>query len=107
MAKLADVIRRLERHRLPVHVTPTASLMFKAIASALPKSTGLVLLSLLNPRLTDAVLRLLGRQGSAFDPIFHNTASLTMLRGSDKINVIPSEVAFEIDGRLLPGCQPD
>ena len=107
MAKLADVIRRLERHRLPVHVTPTASLMFKAIASALPKTTGLVLLSLLNPRLTDAVLRVLGRQGSAFDPIFHNTTSLTILRGSDKINVIPSEVTFEIDGRLLPGRQPE
>jgi acetylornithine deacetylase/succinyl-diaminopimelate desuccinylase-like protein len=65
-----------------------------------------VLRSLLNPRLTDAVLRLLGSQGRTFDPLFHNTASLTMVRGSDKINVIPSEIHFQIDGRLLPGLRP-
>jgi acetylornithine deacetylase/succinyl-diaminopimelate desuccinylase-like protein len=107
MARLADVIRRLERRRLPVHVTPIARLMFESIASALPMPTAFALRSLLNPRLTDTLLRILGPQGAAFDPLFHNTASLTVLRGSDKINVIPSEVSFEIDGRLLPGYHPD
>jgi acetylornithine deacetylase/succinyl-diaminopimelate desuccinylase-like protein len=106
MAKLAALIRALESRRLPTHITPAASLMFRAIAAALPGASGLVLRSLLNPRLTNAVLRLLGRQGQTFDPLFHNTASLTMVRGSDKINVIPSEIHFEIDGRLLPGLQP-
>lgn len=107
MARLAEVIRRLERRRLPVHVTPTARLMFESIASALPATTAFVLRSLLNPRLTESLLRLLGSQGAAFDPLFHNTASLTVLKASDKINVIPSEISFEIDGRLLPGYHPD
>ena len=39
--------------------------------------------------------------------MLHNTVSGTILHGSDKINVIPSEVSVEIDGRLLPGYRPD
>jgi acetylornithine deacetylase/succinyl-diaminopimelate desuccinylase-like protein len=31
----------------------------------------------------------------------------TVLHGSDKFNVIPSEVSVELDGRLLPGFKPD
>ena len=30
-----------------------------------------------------------------------------MLHGSDKLNVIPSEVSVQLDGRLLPGHQPE
>jgi len=107
MARLARVIQQLERHRLPVHVTPVARLMFESIGPALPKLTGLGLRSLLNPQLTNTVLRLLGPQGLAFDPLFHNTVSVTVVRASDKVNVIPSEIGFELDGRLLPGFQPD
>jgi len=31
----------------------------------------------------------------------------TMIRGGSKINVIPSEIIIEMDGRLLPGYNPD
>jgi acetylornithine deacetylase/succinyl-diaminopimelate desuccinylase-like protein len=30
-----------------------------------------------------------------------------MLRGSDKVNVIPNEVSLVCDGRMLPGFDPD
>jgi acetylornithine deacetylase/succinyl-diaminopimelate desuccinylase-like protein len=33
--------------------------------------------------------------------------SATILHGADKINVIPAEVSVELDGRLLPGYDPD
>jgi acetylornithine deacetylase/succinyl-diaminopimelate desuccinylase-like protein len=62
---------------------------------------------LTNPVLTNRVLNLLGERGRVFDPLLHNTVSATILHGSDKINVIPSEVSVEMDGRLLPGCGPD
>lgn len=35
-----------------------------------------------------------------------NTISITGIKGSDKINVIPSEASAEIDVRLLPGEEP-
>jgi acetylornithine deacetylase/succinyl-diaminopimelate desuccinylase-like protein len=49
------------------------------------------------------VLGLLGERGRLFDPILHNTVSPTIVRGGDKINVIPSEASIELDARLLPG----
>jgi acetylornithine deacetylase/succinyl-diaminopimelate desuccinylase-like protein len=48
----------------------------------------------------------MGQRGRPFDPLLHNTVSPTILRGSSKINVIPSEVSIELDGRLLPGYSP-
>jgi acetylornithine deacetylase/succinyl-diaminopimelate desuccinylase-like protein len=107
MARLSQLLQQLDKHRLPVHVTPVARLMFKTMASSVGGLTGLILGQLTNAVLTDHVLNLLGERGRVFDLLLHNTVSATILHGSDKINVIPSEVSVEIDGRLLPGCCPE
>jgi acetylornithine deacetylase/succinyl-diaminopimelate desuccinylase-like protein len=107
MSRLAQVLQRLDQHRLPVHITPAARQMFEAVASALPFPAGLVLRQLLNPSLTDSLLKLLGERGQIFEPLFHNTVNATIVRGGEKINVIPTEIVLELDGRLLPGCGPD
>jgi len=107
MARLSEVLRRLDARRLPVHLTPTARAMIEAISSALGGTAGFVLGQLKNPALTNAVLNLLGERGALFDPMLHNTVSPTILRGSTTINVIPSEVSVDLDGRLLPGFSPD
>lgn len=109
MARLARVLRTLDRWRLPVHVTPVAKGMIETIAASLPLPTGLVLRQLLNPALTDRTLALLGDKGRSFDPLLHNTVNVTVVRGGDtrEPNVIPSEVFLGLDGRLLPGYGPD
>lgn len=35
--------------------------------------------------------------------LFHNTISTNIIKGGDKINVIPSEVTAELDSRTIPG----
>jgi acetylornithine deacetylase/succinyl-diaminopimelate desuccinylase-like protein len=107
MAKLARVLQQLDRRHLPVHITPAARQMIEGMASALSFPQNLILRQLLNPRLTDLMLRLLGARGQGLGPLFHNTVNATIVRGGDKINVIPSEIALELDGRLLPGFKPD
>lgn len=107
MAKLSKLLERLDRHRLPVHVTPVARLMIKTMASVTGGLTGLILGQLINPALTNLLLNTLGERGRNFDPLLHNTVSPTILHGSEKVNVIPSEVSVELDGRLLPGYSPD
>jgi acetylornithine deacetylase/succinyl-diaminopimelate desuccinylase-like protein len=107
MARLSKLLQQLDKHRLPVHITPTVQIMFKTMASALGGLTGLMLGQLTNPTLTNSVLNLLGERGRVFDPVLHNTVSPTVLHGSDKINVIPSELFVGLDGRLLPGYRPD
>jgi acetylornithine deacetylase/succinyl-diaminopimelate desuccinylase-like protein len=107
MARLGRLLRRLDRQRLPVHITPAARQMIEGMAQGLPTGQGLLLRQLLNPRVTDQVLTLLGPIGANLDPLLHNTVSPTMLRGSDQLNVIPAEVSVDLDGRLLPGYGPD
>jgi len=106
MAKLARLLQRLDRRRLPVHVTPVTRRMLETMAAALPFPTGALLRQLLRPARADAILALLGERGRIFDPLLHNTVNATIVRGGDKINVIPSEVVVELDGRLLPGYGP-
>jgi acetylornithine deacetylase/succinyl-diaminopimelate desuccinylase-like protein len=106
MAKLARLLKRLDRRRLPVHVTPVARRFLETMSDASPFPTGTVLRGLLDPRLTDRMLALLRSKGQVFDPMLHNTVNATIVRGGEKINVIPSEVTVEMDGRLLPGYSP-
>ena len=107
ITKLADFLTKIDQHRLPVHITPVARLMLKEMASSLGGLNGLILGQLTSPALADHVLKLLGERGHLFSTLIHNTVSPTVLHGSNKVNVIPGEVALELDGRLLPGFKPD
>jgi acetylornithine deacetylase/succinyl-diaminopimelate desuccinylase-like protein len=107
MARLSRLLQKLDRHRLPAHVTPVARQMVETMAAVLPAAQGLVVRQILNPALTNGLLALLGSTGAVLDPLLHNTVSPTILHGSDKINVIPNQVTVELDGRLLPGRTPD
>lgn len=107
MARLSRMLDTLDKKRLPVHITPVAGSMFNSMAAELSGFPRLFLGQLTNPALTDLVLNLLGERGNLFSPLLHNTVSPTILHASDKVNVIPSEVSVELDGRLLPGFTPE
>lgn len=106
MAKLSQLLRQLDEASLPVHVTQPARMMFEAMGAAMNGTPGWIVRQLANPSLTKSMLGLLGERGKLFVPLLHNTVSPTILHGSNKINVIPGEVAVELDGRLLPGFKP-
>ena len=107
MAKLAKLIERLEENRLPVHVTPIMRQMMETVAQNQPFPTSTILRQLLNPPLSGVVLKLLGERGRMFEALLRNTVNPTIVRGGEKVNVIPNEVVLELDGRLLPGYGPD
>ena len=107
MAKLADFLHRLDHNRLPVHITSVARQMVETIASNLSFPRNLMFRQLLTPFLTNGILSMLGDTSQYFDPLLHNTVNATIVRGGEKINVIPSEITVELDGRLLPGFSAD
>ncbi len=106
MARLSRLLQKLDKNRLPVHITRVASLFFKTVALSLGGLKGLIVGQLTNPLLTNSLLNLLGERGRLFDPLLHNSVSATILHGSEQINVIPSEISVGLDGRLLPGYHP-
>jgi len=107
LARLGKLLADLDRKRMPVHVTPVVRESMEAMAAALPRAQATVLRSLLKPRLTDGALRLLGAQGLGLEPMLRNTVNATIVRGGSKINVVPSAIELELDGRALPGFSPE
>ena len=106
MNELGRVLNLLTTRRLPVHVTAVTKKMLETIGNNLPFPTGLALRQMTNPKLTDRMLALAGDAGHLLDPLLHNSVSPTIVNGGDKINVIPSEITLDLDGRLLPGFHP-
>ena len=106
MARLGKMLMAIDRRRLPLHVTPVVRQMVETMADSLPGMRGAVLRQLCNPYVTDLLLRLMGELGKTLEPLFHNTVNATIVRGGEKINVVPSEIMVDLDVRLLPGFKP-
>ena len=107
MGRLGRLLERLDRRRLPVHVTPVARTMIEKIAADVPPTLAMPLKGLLVPRITDRLLDVMGERGRVFDPLLHNTVSATIVDGGEKVNVIPDAITLTLDGRLLPGFAPE
>jgi acetylornithine deacetylase/succinyl-diaminopimelate desuccinylase-like protein len=90
-----------------VHVTPVVRWSLEGMAAALPEPSASTLRALLDPETTDRTLDALGPHARLFDPVLHNTVSPTIVHGGEKVNVIPSEIMLELDGRILPGFTSD
>jgi acetylornithine deacetylase/succinyl-diaminopimelate desuccinylase-like protein len=107
MARLGQMLQQLDQYRLPVHITPIPQQMIETLSAVLPTPIGSIFQQLLDGHQTDTVLDQLGPHAHLFDAILHNTVNATRVQGGEKINVIPSEIMIEMDGRLLPGFTPD
>ena len=107
MTTLARILAALDGERLPVHLTSVPEAMIRGMVAALEPPFADSLAALLDPATTDTALDHLGPQGAMFDAALHNTVAVTIVRGGEKINVLPSEIVVEMDGRILPGFGPE
>jgi acetylornithine deacetylase/succinyl-diaminopimelate desuccinylase-like protein len=103
--KLVRALARLEAYQFPVVVRPEVQALFAAKAATLPeplregaRDLGK---ALKKPAFRDAFLKEPGNMA-----LVRNTISITMLKGSDKENVVPPEASAVMDMRLLPGEDP-
>jgi len=99
--RLAQAVVRAAQWQTPVHLLPAVDNYFKALATLY---TGQQRAWLMN-----ASAALKDPKGRAFilsDPyrnaILRNTVVPTVLKGSNKTNIIPGEASAELDIRLLP-----
>jgi acetylornithine deacetylase/succinyl-diaminopimelate desuccinylase-like protein len=102
MAQLGHALVKLAQRSAPVHITPVTRRTIEGFASGLPFPAGLLLRCLLTPGLTDIVLRLLGNQGKAINPLFRNVVNAWAVSGTS----VPSEAEVQLLGFLLPGQTP-
>jgi acetylornithine deacetylase/succinyl-diaminopimelate desuccinylase-like protein len=109
--KLARAIERLGSRRMPVHPTAVVERFLSGLARELPRPQRSVLRRLSTPAVAGLILDHLVRDASqrrSFGAMLSNTASPTVVRAGNKVNVIPGRAHVDVDGRTLPGqSEPD
>ena len=107
MARLGRLLTDLDRKRMPIHVTPIVRIMIETIAGQLSRPKRDLVLQLLRPAVADRALPRLGEDARTIEGLLRNTINATIVRGGEKVNVVPARIDLELDGRLLPGFTPD
>jgi acetylornithine deacetylase/succinyl-diaminopimelate desuccinylase-like protein len=110
MEKLTTALDRLHAWEPPTHLTSSVRLMLQGIADALGEEgetiTGLLAGDV--PTWSQlSTLPIPESEKDHFRAITRNTVVPTIIHGGHRINVIPSEIVVEIDGRILPGADPE
>ncbi len=106
-AKMGTLLTRLDRARLPVHLTPAARQMVETMAKSMPFPNSLVFRQLLNPALADGVLALLGQRGEPLYPLVHNTVNVTGIQSGEQPGGTPAQATASLLAMLLPGYDPN
>ena len=105
VVKLVAALNRLASYQSPIKVVPEVQKFYADSAATAPANRREQYLdlrkALQDPSFASEFLK--DRSNNAR---VRNTISITGIKGSDKINVIPAEASAEVDVRLLPGEEP-
>ena len=77
--------------------------MLEAMGAASGAAWALLLAALANPALTPLLAPIAVAHQPLLGPLFGTTVNPDVLRGGEKVNVIPSSASVELDIRMLPG----
>ncbi|MEK7829903.1 MAG: M20/M25/M40 family metallo-hydrolase, partial [Acidobacteriota bacterium] len=100
--RLLRALNRLLDYSPPIQLTPAVEQSFKALAPLMPPDLAAKYSNLREAIKDPAFVRMLEADAGA-KALTRNTISVTMLTGSNKVNVIPPVATAEIDTRLVPG----
>jgi len=104
--RISRALGRIAAWRTPIRLTPPAERYFKDLATRERDPRHRRWLADPPAALRDTAGLRFFTSNPYYDAILRNTVSITVLKGSDKINVIPPEASAELDVRLLPGERP-
>jgi acetylornithine deacetylase/succinyl-diaminopimelate desuccinylase-like protein len=104
--RLVRALNRLLEAERPVRVLPEVQEFFSRMAGLMPSDQGAGYDDLARS-LQDPAFRARFFANRQFAAMIRTTFAVTMLRGSEKSNVIPPEAAAQIDCRMLAGDDPE
>ena len=107
MGKAGELLSAQDKYLLPVHITDSVRLMFERMAKELPAYQRILLRLTMIPALNAWAINLLGEEWQKFKPLFRNTINVTLIKGGNAVNVLPSEISMNADVRILPGYNSD
>lgn len=108
MLRMGRALVKLSQHQFPTVMTASVEAMLKTFKSALGDRAGLIDQILADPSWENLNRLPLGEfEKLSLRATTRNTAVPTIIHGGHRINVIPGEVVCDVDGRILPGQDPD
>jgi acetylornithine deacetylase/succinyl-diaminopimelate desuccinylase-like protein len=107
--RLGEALARLGAAQFPVHPTRYVKEFLDAVAAQQPALVRPLMRIASKPALLARIARLVPDVGFArsLSALLSNTASPTVVRAGNKVNVIPGTAEVQIDGRILPGQTQD
>lgn len=107
VARLLRALDNVRGYVTPLKVVPAAQAYFTALAAHEDDAAQADRYRNLERALADPDFRRTFTADPRHNALVRNTIAPTVLRGSDKTNVIPDRAEAELDCRLLPGEDPD
>lgn len=109
IARLARALVRLDEFEPPTTLTKSVRQMLQTIGEAVGGETRQIVTEALATPSWATLSRLPLDESMRLQlrATTRDTAVPTILRGGHRINVIPSEVSVDVDGRILPGQDPE
>lgn len=106
VVRLVDALARIAAYRWPVHLTPTVRALLTQTGKALgvPVDIEMADAGSLDAAV-DAALTAFGPAAGLAENTVRPSATPTVLRAGDKVNVIPSTATAQVDVRVLPGTE--
>ncbi|HEY7553529.1 MAG TPA: M20/M25/M40 family metallo-hydrolase [Candidatus Binatia bacterium] len=103
--KLIAALQRVTQYRAPMRVVPEVQKFYAETAYAAPAEQRQRYLDL-RASLQDQAFAAEFTKDSRNNASVRNTIAITVIKASEKTNVIPAEATAELDVRLLPGEDP-
>jgi acetylornithine deacetylase/succinyl-diaminopimelate desuccinylase-like protein len=103
--RLVAAVQRIVTYQTPFKVLPEVQSYYESVADTQPSPTRERLRDL-RAALQDPAAAAELTRSLTLNARVRNTISVTMLQGSNKVNVIPPEATAGLDVRLLPGEDP-
>ncbi|MCO5177302.1 MAG: M20/M25/M40 family metallo-hydrolase [Thermomicrobiales bacterium] len=108
MLRMGRALVKLTEHQFPTVMTSSVEEMLRTFGAALGGQSTLIDEIIANPTWENLNRLPLGEfEKLSLRATTRNTAVPTIIHGGHRINVIPGEVTCDVDGRILPGQDPD
>ena len=104
--KLVEALHRIAGYQTALSVDPVAQKFYADIADLDPVPAKREKLKNLRESLKDPAFAAEFTKDLRNNATVRNTISITMLEGSNKVNVVPAEASAQLDVRLLPSEDP-
>jgi acetylornithine deacetylase/succinyl-diaminopimelate desuccinylase-like protein len=100
--RLIAALNRIQQNPFEPHITDTVREMFARLAPSMPVEWQAAMADIDAAVQDPEFLRVLQAERPGFHSLIRNTCSITILNGSEKINVVSPEASAELDCRILP-----